>query len=76
MGSDPKHAAQTVGEAVVDGLGRLVDIAPPEFVVFTEESDWGFLGGDLKDAIDTLIASDQRLQPSLPFEDDELVEAK
>ena len=76
MRPDPKHAVKVVGGAVVDGLGRLVDIAPPEFVVFTEDSDWSFLGGDFKDAIDTLIASDQRLQPSLPFEDDELVEAK
>jgi len=66
-----------VGRAVSDGLARMVDIAPPHITVFTEESDWAFLGGDFRDAIDSLIASDERLQPPLPFDEDEdLVEAK
>ena len=69
--------SRVVGWAVSDGLARMVDIAPPHITVFTEESDWAFLGGDFRDAIDSLIASDERLQPPLPFdEDDELVEAK
>ena len=65
-----------LGGSLFDGLARLVDIAPTSFVVFSEDSDWGFMGRDIRDAMDTMIAADQRLQPSLPFEEEELVEAK
>lgn len=70
------NRSKMVVHAFADGLARIVDIAPDQFTVFTDESDWAFLGGDFRDAIDTLIASEKRLQPELPFEDDELVEAK
>lgn len=67
----------TVRLAVTDGLARIADIAPDQITVFTEDSDWAFLGGDFKAAIDSLIATDARFQPPLPFDEDEqLVEAK
>jgi hypothetical protein len=69
--------SKVIAQAVADGVARLVDVSPDEFTVFTEESDWAFLGDDFRDAIDTLIANDERLQPHLPFEDeDALDEAK
>ena len=76
--ADTNSAATTVGWAVVDGVARLVDFAPTEMVVFSDESDWAFVGGDFRAAIDTLIASEKHQQPELPLtsDDDELVEAK
>ena len=55
-----------------DGLASLVDVAPREMTVFTEESDWAFVGGDFTDAIDTVVSEDERLQPQLPFDVDRL----
>lgn len=68
--------SKAVFVAFTDGVGRIANIAPDHFTVFSDESDWAFLGGDFKAAIDTMIASEERLQPPLPFEDDELVETE
>ena len=82
MAATKARKADTSGEnlwaSIVDGMARLVDFGPTEMVVFSEESDWQFLGGDFRAAIDTLIASEQQQQPELPltFDDDELVESK
>lgn len=65
-----------IGKALSDGLASLVDIAPREMTVFTEEGDWALVGGDFTNAIETVAAEDDRLQPLLPFDDDTLVEAK
>jgi hypothetical protein len=51
--------------AVVDGLARLVDFAPTEMVVFSDESDWAFVGGDFRVAMDDLIAREKAQQPAL-----------
>ena len=40
-------------ELLRDGLARLADVAPAEFVILTEESDWGLVGGDLRAAIES-----------------------
>ncbi len=58
-----------------ESLARLADIAPAEMaVVLSEESDWGLVGGDLRDAIETLAPAPA---PVATIEDDrkELVEA-
>jgi hypothetical protein len=64
-----------LAKAVSDGLGRLVDVAPDKLTVFTDESDWSFVGRDFRSAMQSIIAADTRLQPRLPFDDDERVEA-
>lgn len=65
-----------VAQALTDGIASLVNIAPTEMVVFTEEGDWALVGGDFRSAIDTVAEERQRIQPSLPFSSNELVEAK
>lgn len=62
--------------AFVDGLGRLVDLSPTEFLTFSDESDWTFMARDFRAAMGTIIANDERLQPLLPFDNDERVEAE
>ena len=60
------------GRAIRDGLARLADVAPNELVVLSEESDWGLVGGDLRDAIES-----ETREIDAPASDDceELVEA-
>jgi hypothetical protein len=65
-----KDAKQFV-VSLCDGLARLADVAPTEIVVLTEESDWGLVGGDLRDAMEQ--QADQSATPVV--EADELVEA-
>lgn len=60
------------GEVIRDGFARLADIDPPEMLVMSEESDWGLVGGDLRDAIDTVTG--ESVQP-VTNDADELVEA-
>lgn len=47
------------GEAICDGLARLADVAPTEIVVLSEESDWGLVGGDLREAIETAAPANE-----------------
>lgn len=55
-----------------DGLARLADVAPNEFIVLSEDSDWGLVGGDLREAIES-----EAPEIDQPTSDDheELVEA-
>jgi hypothetical protein len=55
-----------------DGLARLADVAPVEIVVLSEDTDWGLVGGDLRNAIE---AESNRPQPPAPRDREELVEA-
>lgn len=71
-----KAARVIVAGALADGFARLVDLAPGEMTVFTEEGDLALVGGDFRDAIDTVVAEHGRSQPTLPFERDALVEAE
>jgi hypothetical protein len=38
---------------MVEAFASLADIAPPGFTFLSEESDWGLVGGDLRDAMDS-----------------------
>lgn len=58
---------------VRESAARLSDVAPTSFRVLSEESDWGLVGGDLRDAADALVAT----HPDNDHSDtDELVEAQ
>jgi hypothetical protein len=61
-----------VVEALRDGLARLADVAPNEIVVLSEESDWGLVGSDLRDAIKSQLAETAPPESDRP---EELVEA-
>jgi hypothetical protein len=52
---------------------RLVDIAPTEIVVDSEESDWGLVGGDLQKAMEE--AQNEVAPQALHSQDEDLVEA-
>lgn len=47
------NSLRIASEALKDGLARLADVAPTSITVLTEESDWGLVGGDLRDAMDS-----------------------
>lgn len=61
-----------VTAALRDGLARLSDVAPLEFIVLSEETDWGFVGGDLHNAMDSV--RDDVAEPAVDHSE-ELVEA-
>ena len=46
-----ERVRMAAGRAIRDGIARLADVAPNELVVLSEESDWGLVGGDLRDAM-------------------------
>ncbi len=66
-----RETARLAGAALRDGVASLSDVSPVEFEVLPEESDWGLVGGDLRDAM-------EEAQPEVdePVDDrTELVEA-
>lgn len=54
--------------AIRNGLARLAEVAPTSITMLTEENDWALLGGDLRNAMNT-VADEQ------PAEDRDVVEA-
>lgn len=54
-----------------ENLARLADVAPTQIVVQSEETDWGLVGGDFRDAMD---AEKKELEDEA-LKDQDLVEA-
>ncbi len=62
---------RVAGEIILDGLSRLVDIAPTEIVVLSEDSDMIAMGEDFTSAIEVLAPESDSVQADT----EELVEA-
>jgi len=74
-GATGTHVVKATLEGVRDGLARLSDIAPSTIDFYTEEEDWGLVGNDLADAMESMVIEHPKLKPPPSADDEELVEA-
>jgi hypothetical protein len=63
---------RSVEEALLQALARLAGVAPTEITVLSEDSDWGLVGGDLRNAMETAEA---KMDEPASDDREELVEA-